>query len=149
MIGQTAVQQDQQQDGERFNRWFRHDPQVRTRSSRVCRPSEPHLSLSLSVSLSLGVVEQLLITGSKFGWTGGSDMLNVIHHVYFDSLKSNWTSRKRAGPEFSDCRSPPTALDQLADDSRTLMEESDLMTFIFYLMAALEEVSFCIYVMTE
>lgn len=54
MISQTAVQQEQQQDGQRFNCCFRHDPELRTRSSRVCRPSVPHLtSLSLSLSLPL------------------------------------------------------------------------------------------------
>lgn len=65
MIGQTAVQQEQQQDGEQFNCWSRHDSEL---------PSEPQnqqclcffCSSSLSPPLSLWVVEQLLITGSKF-----------------------------------------------------------------------------------
>lgn len=98
------MQQEQQQDGERFNCWYRHDSEL---------PSEPQnqqclcffcsSSLSLSRSpppLSLfGWWSSYWSQGQSLSWTDESDMFNVIPHVYFD-LKPIWTYRKYEVPKY-------------------------------------------------
>lgn len=88
------MQQEQQQNGGQFGRWFHHDSELPAEP-----PNQIQQCVCLSACLSLSQPGGLLITGSKYD-VGELVMFNVnLLHVYFDSdnrssFESNRTPRK-------------------------------------------------------